>query len=152
METHGTGGYSNKHIKLVTSKGRVLQTASFNSKVGDYLLYVSGTNTARLDSLQHPCWFRYHFPTKCWWILVLYLEYLRLTLFTVRNEVAKVMFLHLCVCPQGGSASVHTGYPPPPKQVPSPESRYPPEQVPPPPGSRRLLLRTVRIPTGIHSI
>ena len=29
---------------------------------------------------------------------------------TVRNEVAKVMFLQVCVCPQGGvSASVHAG-------------------------------------------
>ena len=52
-------------------------------------------------------------------------------IFTVHNEVAKVMFLHLSVCPQGGSASVHAGIPP--------GSRHPP----PTPG-RRLLLRTVR--------
>ena len=49
---------------------------------------------------------------------------------TGRNEVAKVMFLHLSVCPRGGSASVHAGIPsrsrppgtrpPPPEQTPSP--------------------------------
>ena len=27
-------------------------------------------------------------------------------IFTVRNEVSKVMFLHLCVCPQGGASSL----------------------------------------------
>ena len=38
-----------------------------------------------------------------------------LVIFTVRNEVAKVMFLQACVCPHGGrvSASVHAGIPPP---------------------------------------
>ena len=30
-------------------------------------------------------------------------------MFTVRNEVAKVMFLHLCVCPQGGVCLVPGG-------------------------------------------
>ena len=29
---------------------------------------------------------------------------LMIIIFTIRNEVAKVMFLHLSVCPQGGSA------------------------------------------------
>ena len=67
-------------------------------------------------------------------------------IFTVRNEVAKVMFLHMCVCPQGASASVHAGIPPPgarphweqaPLGADTPGSRHPP--------SRRLLLRTVRI-------
>ena len=53
---------------------------------------------------------------------------------TVRNEVAKVMFLHLSVSHSvpGGSASVLAGIPHTP----------PPEQAPP---SGRLLLRTVRI-------
>ena len=31
------------------------------------------------------------------------------TIFTVRNEVAKVMFLHLCVCPQGGMPGLGDG-------------------------------------------
>ena len=50
---------------------------------------------------------------------------------TVRNEVAKVMFLQVSVCPQGGlgvSASVHAGIPPP-EQTP-PWSRHPPEPTP----------------------
>ena len=66
---------------------------------------------------------------------------------TVRNEVAKVMFLHLSVCPRGGggSASVHAGIPHSP-----PRSRHPPGGRHPagsrhPPSSRRLRLRTVRI-------
>ena len=53
-------------------------------------------------------------------------------IFTVRNEVAKVMFLHLCVCPQGGgSASVHAGYHPtsqeqaPPRAGTLPGNRHP---------------------------
>ena len=61
---------------------------------------------------------------------------------TVRNEVAKVMFLQASVCPQGGwvgvSVSVHGGIHPrgrhPPEQMP-PATDTPPEQTPPP-GSR----------------
>ena len=91
-------------------------------------------------------------------------------IFTIRNEVAKVMFLHLSVCPQGGITwagtlrdQVHPpgpGTPPwdqvyphwdqvhppgpgtPPGQVP-PYQVHPRDQVHPP--SRQLLLRTVRI-------
>ena len=66
---------------------------------------------------------------------------------TVRSEVAKVMFLHLSVCPQMGSASVHAGIsPPPPAKEQTPPEQAPPgagtplEQTPPweqtPPGSR----------------
>ena len=44
--------------------------------------------------------------------------------FTVRNEVAKVMFLHLSVCPRGVSASVHAGMTPPWDQA-SPGTRHP---------------------------
>ena len=92
-------------------------------------------------------------------------------IFTVRNEVAKVMFLHVCVCPQGGE---YLGRYPPGTRYTPPGTRYTPrgtrytpwDQVHPPtrytplvhslgPGSppratvtpspRRLLLRTVRI-------
>ena len=63
-----------------------------------------------------------------------------LTIFTVRNEVAKVMFLQACVCPQGGVPDqVH-----PPDQVPPPDQVHPRDQVHPPPEIRPLL-RTVRI-------
>ena len=52
-----------------------------------------------------------------------YSESAVLFMITVRNEVAKVMFLQASVCPQRGegvSASVHGGIPNPPK------SRHPP--------------------------
>ena len=40
-------------------------------------------------------------------------------LITVRNEVAKVMFLHLSVCPRGGVLPrCMLGYHPPPEQTP----------------------------------
>ena len=58
---------------------------------------------------------------------------LKCILVTVRNEVAKVMFLHLSVCPQGGvclSACWDTN-PPPPGADP-PGSRHPLEQTLPP--------------------
>ena len=38
------------------------------------------------------------------------------TFITVRNEVAKVMFFQVYVCPQGRSASVHAGIPTPPRE------------------------------------
>ena len=68
-----------------------------------------------------------------------------LCIFTVRNEVAKVMFLHLSVFPH---ASVHAGIPPPdqtPLGADPPLADTPPGADLPPPPSRRLLLRTVRI-------
>ena len=57
-----------------------------------------------------------------------------LTLITVRNEAAKVIFSQACACPQGGgSASVHDG-------MLSPQIRHPPgadtpQDQTPPPGS-----------------
>ena len=54
-------------------------------------------------------------------------------IFTVRNEAAKVMFLHLSVCPQGGSASVHTGIPHPPGAGTPPEQATSPQEQAPPP-------------------
>ena len=62
-------------------------------------------------------------------------------IFTVRNEVAKDMFLQACVCPHGGgSASVHAGIPHPPEKTPPREQTHPPEADPPgnrhPPRSR----------------
>ena len=80
-------------------------------------------------------------------------------IFTVHNEVAKVMFLHLSVShsvhKEGGSASVHAGIPTPLGADP-PRSRHSPKDQAPPPGpdhppgtdtppSRWLLLQTVRI-------
>ena len=67
--------------------------------------------------------------------------------FTVRNEFAKVMFLHLSVCLQGGLPQCMLGYHPrtrhPPQEQALPrQPGTPPRQAPP---SRRLLLRTVRI-------
>ena len=55
-------------------------------------------------------------------------------LITGRNEVvAKVMFLQVCVCPQGGrvSASVHAGMPYPPRMENPPEWRTPLDGEPP---------------------
>ena len=80
-------------------------------------------------------------------------------IFTVRNEVAKVMFLQASVCPQGEgvSVSVHAGIPHPlgadtPPRADNPWEQTPPswEQTPPrsrhpSPQERRPLLRTVRI-------
>ena len=62
-----------------------------------------------------------------------------LTPFTVRNEVAKVMFLQASVFPQGDgvSASVHAGMPQPPgADTPleqTPRNRHPPGADPDPP-------------------
>ena len=54
-------------------------------------------------------------------------------IFTVPNEAAKVMFLHLSVCPQGGLPQCILGYhtlpeqaPPPPEQGTSPQEQAPP--------------------------
>ena len=45
---------------------------------------------------------------------------------TVRNEVAKIMFLHVSVCPHGGSTPRDQVHPPPWAQVhPPPGTRYP---------------------------
>ena len=57
-------------------------------------------------------------------------------IFTVRNEVAKVMFLHLSVRPQGGLTQCMLGYPPPPR------SRHHPPRADPPTEQTPLLLRT----------
>ena len=68
----------------------------------------------------------------------------QVSIFTVRNEVAKVLFLHLSVCPQGGvylSACWDTT-PPPEKEPPEsrpPWSRHPPGRRHPRPWSRHPL-------------
>ena len=73
---------------------------------------------------------------------------------TVRNEVAKVIFLQACVCPQGGGpASVHAGIHTPPKNPPQgkpPGSRHPPEQTTPPPRETATAADGTH-PTGMHS-
>ena len=57
---------------------------------------------------------------------------MRQPIITVRNDIAKVMFLQACVCPEGGlSASVHGGIPPP-------GSRHPPGADNLPPGADPL--------------
>ena len=76
-------------------------------------------------------------------------------IFTVRNEVAKVMFLHLSVILStgGGLPQCMLGYHPPPGVGTPREQTTFPEQAPPTGAdpsragtpSRRLLLRTVRI-------
>ena len=62
----------------------------------------------------------------------------QIPIFTGRNEVvAKVMFLQVCVCPQGGrvSASVHGGMPYPPgmENHPPPDGEPPQDRDTPPP-------------------
>ena len=53
-------------------------------------------------------------------------------LVTVRNEVAKVMFLHLSVCPQGGLPQCMMGYHYHPREQSPREQASPPEQAPTP--------------------
>ena len=61
------------------------------------------------------------------------------SIFTVRNEVAKVMSLHLCVCPQGGCGiracteadTPHPGTDTPWEQTPPSGANTPQEQTPP---------------------
>ena len=74
-------------------------------------------------------------------------------IFTVCNEVAKVMFLHLSVCPRGVCLSAGWDTTPAQEQAslragtPHPGADTPPldHALPPPPPSRRLRLRMVRI-------
>ena len=89
-------------------------------------------------------------------------------LFTVRNEVAKVMFLHLSVSPRGGGLpQCVLGYHPPgagthtPRSRPSLGSRHTPlEQAPPPractlrsrhPSQQTAIVADGTHPTGMHS-
>ena len=86
--------------------------------------------------------------SACWdtvnkWAVCIPLECI---LVTVRNEVVKVMFLHLSVCPRGGGGlpQCMLGYLPPREQAPPQRTDIPPPKDRHPP-SRRLLLQTVRI-------
>ena len=71
--------------------------------------------------------------------------FIDLNIFTVHNEVAKVMFLQASVCPHAGgvclSACWDTTPPPPGADIPQ-EQTTPRTDTPP---GRRPLLRTVRI-------
>ena len=58
--------------------------------------------------------------------------------FTVRNEVAKIMLLHLSVCSQGGLPQCMLGY-------------HPPEQTPTPPPTKTATAVDGTHPTGMHS-
>ena len=71
-----------------------------------------------------------------------------LSLFTVRKELAKVMFLHLSVCPQGGLPQCILGYHPP-EQAPPSRSRPPLRSRPPPQQTATIADGTH--PTGMHS-
>ena len=99
-----------------------------------------------------------------------------LLLVTIRNEVAKVMFLQACVCPRGGCLpqcmlGYHTPPPgsrhPPWEQTPPPRSGHPPgtdtpqsghprEQTPPqeqtPPWEQTPFLRSIHPPPEIRSL
>ena len=72
------------------------------------------------------------------------------SIFTVRNEVAKVMFLQLSVCPQWGSASVQVGIPIPPPGPGTPlRTRHPSRTRHPPQETATAADGTH--PTGMHS-
>ena len=79
---------------------------------------------------------------------------------TVRNEVAKVMFLHLSVCPQGGlpqcrdttpGAGTPLGSTPPPRSSPRPraDTPHPPLGAGTPP--QMAAVADGAHPTGMHS-
>ena len=97
------------------------------------------------------------YPRRKTYIVLSNASWQETRLVTVRNEVAKVMFLHLSVILfTGGSVSVHALIPPPGKYTPpeahthTPREAHPPWEAPPreahpPPLRRRLPLRTVRI-------
>ena len=79
-------------------------------------------------------------------------------IFTVRNEVAKVMFLHLSVCPQGGvclSACWDTTPPSTQEQAPPQEQTPPlgpdPPSRHPPPTQQTATVADGTHPTGMHS-
>ena len=104
-----------------------------------------------------------HFPFSLFFYLKLIWDThtLQCAIVTVRNEVAKVMFLQACVCPHGGGVCLSACWdttpplgsrqPPPWSRHPTPRSRHPPpgSRQPPlgadPPSERRPPLRTVRI-------
>ena len=76
-------------------------------------------------------------------------------IFTGRNEVvAKVMFLQVCVCPQGGrvSASVHAGMPDPPGTRQTPQTRQTPRDQADPPGTRQTPPQDQADPPGTKQI
>ena len=83
-----------------------------------------------------------------------------LCFFTVRNEVAKVIFSQACVCPQGGLPQCMLRYHSPPADTPradppthpSPQSRHPPplEQTDTPPPGETATVADGTHPTGIN--
>ena len=77
--------------------------------------------------------------TDCWKAGGCHLTEKPSCVFTVHNKVAKVMFLHVCVCPQGGV----------PGNVPRGTRYTPRDQVHPPPETATVVDGTH--PTGMHS-
>ena len=81
-----------------------------------------------------------HFPFSLFFYLKLIWDTrtLQCAIVTVRNEVAKVMFLQACVCPHGGCLpQCMLGYHTPPSGADPPEQTPPSpwEQTPPTPGA-----------------
>ena len=130
---------------------RDLQGCAADHRVYESFLYVFRLSLARTIQLFHTL------------KVLLYIRAKAKIILTVRNEVAKVMFLQASVCPQGGwgclpgADTPGSRHPPTPwEQTPPPGadtpqsrppsgSRHPPEQTHPLPPEIRLLLRTVRI-------
>ena len=87
-------------------------------------------------------------------VIITSIPLLHVRIFTGRNEVvAKVMFLQVCVCPQGGggrvSASVHAGMPYPPDEAAPPAPGRPPREQADPPGPGRHPPRPGRPPDQV---
>ena len=86
-----------------------------------------------------------------------WLCFCRYHIFTVRNEVAKVVFLHVSVCPRGGLPLGILGCHPPSGADPPPVSwSRPPLGADPPAGAGTPPKKTATVadgthPTGMHS-
>ena len=74
------------------------------------------------------------------------------SLITARNEVTKVMFLHLTFCSQGGVCLIACWDTTPPPRPGTPQSRHhPPPGAGTPPGGETATAADGMHPTGMHS-